>query len=42
MERGNIIGAPPGVHEDLLRLINRHIREDQLDRRDKSRVLHSS
>jgi myo-inositol-1(or 4)-monophosphatase len=42
IERGNIIGAAPGVHEDLLRLINRHIREDQLDRREKSRILHPS
>ncbi len=32
MARGNIVGAPPGVHRDLLRLINRHVREDQLDR----------
>jgi myo-inositol-1(or 4)-monophosphatase len=29
-ERGNIVGAPPGVHRDLLRLINRHVTEDQL------------
>ena len=40
LERGNIIGAAPGVQEDLLGLIGRHVREDQLDRRDKSRFLH--
>ena len=40
LERGNIVGAAPGVHEDLLRVINRHVREDQLDRREKSRILH--
>jgi len=33
LERGNIVGAPPGVHADLLRMINRHMREEQLDRR---------
>ena len=31
-ERGNIIGAAPGVHEKLLRLIGRHTDESQLDR----------
>ncbi len=30
---GNIVGAPRGVHADLLRMINRHVREEQLDRR---------
>lgn len=33
LERGNIIGAPPGVHADLLRIIGRHVREEQLDRK---------
>lgn len=33
LERGNIIGAPAGVHADLLKLIARYVREDQLDRR---------
>ena len=33
LARGNIVGAPPGVHDDLLRMINRHVREEQLDRR---------
>jgi myo-inositol-1(or 4)-monophosphatase len=31
-ERGNIVGAAPGVHEKLLRLIARHAREAQLER----------
>jgi len=33
LERGNIVGAPPGVHADLLRMIGRHVSEAQLDRR---------
>ncbi|HEX7418819.1 MAG TPA: inositol monophosphatase family protein [Thermoanaerobaculia bacterium] len=32
-ERGNIVGASPGVHRDLLGLIKRSVTEDQLDRR---------
>lgn len=32
-ERGNIVGASPGVHRDLLGLIRRSVTEDQLDRR---------
>jgi myo-inositol-1(or 4)-monophosphatase len=35
--RGNIVGAPPGVHAELLRLINQYVREDELDRRNSSR-----
>jgi len=35
-ERGNIIGAPRAVQQDLLRVIARHTSEDQLDHR-KSR-----
>lgn len=31
-QRGNIVGAAPGVHEKLLRLISRHTAEAQLDR----------
>lgn len=31
-ERGNILGAPAGVHRDVLTVIARHIREDDLDR----------
>ena len=33
LDRGNIVGAPRGVHEELIRLINRHVNEDQLDRK---------
>jgi myo-inositol-1(or 4)-monophosphatase len=33
LDRGNIVGAPPGVHRELIALINRHIDEDQLDRK---------
>jgi len=32
LRRGNIVGAPAGVHEDLLRLIGKHVTEDQLER----------
>ena len=32
-ERGNIVGASPGVHRDLLGLIKRSVTEEQLDRR---------
>jgi myo-inositol-1(or 4)-monophosphatase len=42
LERGNIIGAPPGVHADLVRLINRYVSEDQLDRRSSNRSLPSA
>ena len=38
-ERGNIVGATPAVHGDLLRLINRHITEEQLDRRIAARPI---
>ncbi|HUP49132.1 MAG TPA: inositol monophosphatase family protein [Thermoanaerobaculia bacterium] len=36
-ERGNIIGAPPAVHRELLRVIGRHVSEAQLDRRNAAR-----
>jgi myo-inositol-1(or 4)-monophosphatase len=39
LERGNVVGAAPGVHSDLLQLIGRHVTEDQLERREKSRFL---
>jgi myo-inositol-1(or 4)-monophosphatase len=42
LERGNIIGAPPGVHADLVRLIGRFVSEDQLDRRSSGRALPSA
>jgi len=32
LERGNIIGAPPGVHEELVAMIGRYVTEEQLDR----------
>src|SRR6476659_9005721 len=40
-DRGNIVGAPAGVHQDLLRLIGNYVREDQLDRRAVNRALPS-
>src|SRR5207244_6739563 len=33
LTRGNIIGAPPAVHAELLKIINRYVVEDQLDHR---------
>src|SRR3954454_13697095 len=41
LRRGNVVGAPPGVHRDLIALLNRHVREDQLDRRAANRALPS-
>lgn len=41
LQRGNVVGAPPGVHADLLRLLGRHVSEDQLDRRATGRALPS-
>ena len=38
-ERGNIVGAAPGVHPGLLELFARHVNEDQLDRRTVHRAL---
>ena len=38
-ERGNIVGAPPGVHRDLLSVIGRHVSEDHLDRRAGARPM---
>ena len=32
LERGNIVGAPAGVHEQLIALINRHVTEDELEK----------
>ena len=31
-ERGNIVGAPPAIHAELIALIGRHVREEQLTR----------
>jgi len=36
-ERGNVVGAPPGVHRGLLGLIARHTAESRLDRRETGR-----
>ena len=38
LERGNIIGASPKVHADLLRVIGRHTTEEALDHRKGSRL----
>jgi myo-inositol-1(or 4)-monophosphatase len=39
LERGNIVGAPPGMHDDLIRMINRHVTEEELDRSGIGRIL---
>jgi myo-inositol-1(or 4)-monophosphatase len=31
-ERGNIVGAPPGIHAELIAMIRRHVSEEQLAR----------
>jgi myo-inositol-1(or 4)-monophosphatase len=36
-ERGNIVGAPAGVHRGLLELVARYTAEDRLDRRETGR-----
>jgi myo-inositol-1(or 4)-monophosphatase len=41
LQRGNVVGAPPGVHRELIALLSRHVSEDQLDRRDVNRALPS-
>jgi myo-inositol-1(or 4)-monophosphatase len=38
LERGNIIGASPAVHEQLIAMINRHVHEEQLDHRKAPRA----
>ena len=35
LSRGNIIGAPPAVHAELLNIINRYVGEDELDHRGR-------
>lgn len=42
LERGNVVGAPPGVHGELVGLINRFISEDQLDRHSTNPALPST
>lgn len=39
LERGNIVGAPREVHEELIRMIGKHTTEDDLDRRASHRAL---
>lgn len=39
--RGNIVGAPAGVHRDLIDIIGRHVTEEQLERRERHRALES-
>jgi myo-inositol-1(or 4)-monophosphatase len=41
LRRGNVVGAPPGVHRELLQLLGRHVTEDQLDRRATNRAFPS-
>ena len=36
LRRGNIVGAPRGVHAELVSIINRHVSEDGLARREYS------
>lgn len=38
LERGNIVGATPRVHEQLLRIIERHVTEEELDHRKEPRL----
>jgi myo-inositol-1(or 4)-monophosphatase len=38
LDRGNIVGASPGVHAELLEIINRHTSEDALDHRKGVRL----
>jgi myo-inositol-1(or 4)-monophosphatase len=38
LERGNIVGAAPKVHEELLPIIARHVSEDDLDHRKGARL----
>ena len=37
-ERGNIVGAPPGVHRTLIEMIGRYVSEEQLDHRKTART----
>ncbi|HYR28830.1 MAG TPA: inositol monophosphatase family protein [Thermoanaerobaculia bacterium] len=38
LDRGNIVGASQGVHEELLGIIGRHVTEDDLDHRRGARL----
>jgi myo-inositol-1(or 4)-monophosphatase len=37
LDRGNIVGAAPKVHAELLAIIARHVSEDELDHRKGAR-----
>ena len=39
LERGNIVGAPPAVHDELIAMIGRHVSEAELDRRATDRAI---
>jgi myo-inositol-1(or 4)-monophosphatase len=38
LERGNVVGASPGVHRELMSVLERHVTEDQLDHRKEPRL----
>jgi myo-inositol-1(or 4)-monophosphatase len=38
LERGNIVGASAGVHRDLMKVMERHVTEEQLDHRKEPRI----
>lgn len=38
LERGNIVGATPRVHEELMAIIGRHVTEEELDHRKGVRL----
>ncbi|MNC90631.1 Inositol-1-monophosphatase [compost metagenome] len=38
LQRGNIVGAPIGVHSELMKVIARHVTEEQLDHRKGPRI----
>jgi myo-inositol-1(or 4)-monophosphatase len=38
LDRGNIVGATPRVHAELLRVIGRHVTEEELDHRKGARL----
>ena len=39
LERGNIVGAPPAVHDELIAMIGKHVSEAELDRRATDRAI---
>jgi myo-inositol-1(or 4)-monophosphatase len=39
LERGNIVGAPPAVHDELVAMIGKHVSEAELDRRATGRAI---